>query len=161
MANYNQKYKNEVIVTVIQNDNDNYDNSVTDNHYFAAVGQKTSGDLDSISKVTTFKIYSVKPDAILNLEDGNIKVYDDDGNLGLFNLSGQSNKQYSSFPINLPRPLRFNNRDSNIRFDDFNSLDGMTQDIEDLMDSENVVSFDLKTTTPSDVKCNYTTGSHS
>lgn len=161
MANYNQKYKNDVIVTIKQNDGDNYDNTVTDNHYFAAVGQKTSGNLDSISRVEHIAVWAVKPDTILNLEDGNIKVYDDDGNLALLNVRGQSNQQYSSLLINLPHSLHFNTRDSNIRFDDFNSLDGMTQDIDDLMDSENVVSFDLKTTTPSDVKCNYTTGSHS
>lgn len=161
MANYNQKYKNDVIVTIKQSDGDNYDNTITDNHYFAAVGQKTSGNLDSISRVEHIAIWSVKPDTILNLEDGDIKVYDDDGNLALLNVRGQSNQQYSSLVINLPHSLHFNNRDNNIRFDNFNSLDGMTQDIEDLMDSENVVSFDLKTTTPSDVKCNYTTGSHS
>lgn len=161
MANYNQKYKNDVIVTIKQSDGDNYDNTVTDNNYFAAVGQKTSGNLDSISKVEHIAIWAVKPDTILNLEDSNIKVYDDDGDLALLNVRGQSKNQYSSLVINLPHSLHFNTRDNNIRFDDFNSLDGMTQDIDDLMDSENVVSFDLKTTTPSDVKCNYTTGSHS
>ena len=161
MANYNQKYKNDVIVTIKQNDNDNYDNTVTDNHYFAAVGQKTSGNLDSISRVEHIAIWSIKPDTILNLEDSNIKVYDDDGNLALLNVRGQSNQQYSSLVINLPHSLRFNTRDNNIRFDDFNTLDGMTKDIADLMDSENVVSFNLTVTTPSDVKCNYTTGSHS
>ena len=161
MANYNQKYKNNVIVTIKQSDGDNYDNTVTDNRYFAAVGQKTSGNLDNISRVEHIAIWAVKPDTILNLEDGNIKVYDDDGNLALLNVRGQSNQQYSSLVINLPHSLHFNTRDSNIRIDDFNSLDGMTQDIDDLMDSENVVSFDLKTTTPRDVKCNYTTGSHS
>lgn len=161
MANYNQKYKNDVIVTVIQSDGNSYDSSVSDNGYFAAVGQKTSGNLNSISQVTDINIWAVKPDTILNLEDGQIKVYDDDGNLALLNLRGQSNNQQSGLNIHLPHPLHFNNRDHNIRFDDFNSLDGMTQDIEDLLNSENVVSFDLKTTTPSDVKCNYTTGNHS
>ena len=161
MANYNQKYKNDVIVTVIQDDGNSYDSNVSDNKYFSAVGQKTSGNLDSISRVTNINIWAVKPDAILNLEDGQIKVYDDDGNLALLNVRGQSNNQQSALTINLPRSLHFNTRDNNIRFDDFNTLDGMTQDIEDLMNSENVVSFDLKTTTPSDVKCNYTTGSHS
>lgn len=161
MANYNQKYKNEVIVAIKQSDNDNYDNTVTDNHYFAAVGQKTSGNLYNISRVESFTIYDVKPDTILNLESGNVKVYDDDGNIGSFSLSNLRNQQYSSLSINLPHSLRFNTRDNNIRFDDFNTLDGMTQDIADLMDSENVISFDLKTTTPSDVKCNYTTGNHS
>ena len=161
MSNYNQKYKNVVIVTINQNDGDNYDNTVTDNHYFAAVGQKTSGNLDNISRVESFTIYAVKPDTILNLESGNVKVYDDDGNIGSFSLSNLRNQQYSSLSINLPHSLRFNTHDNNIRFDDFNTLDGMTQDIADLMDSENVISFDLKTTTPSDVKCNYTTGNHS
>ena len=162
MVNYNQKYKNEVIVTIKQTDGDSYDNTVTDNNYFAAVGQKTSGNLDSISRVDRIVLWAVKPDTILNLESGNVKVYDDDGNIGSLSLgSNLRNQQWSSLIINLPRSLHFNTRDTNIRFDDFNSLDGMTQDIEDLMDSENVVSFDLKTTTPSDVKCNYTTGSHS
>lgn len=161
MVNYNQKYKNEVIVTIKQNDNDNYDNTVTDNHYFAAVGQKTSGNLDSISRVEYIAIWAVKPDTILNLESGNVKVYDDDGSIGSLSLSNLRNQQYSNLLINLPRSLRFTTRDNNIRFDDFNTLDGMTQDIADLMDSENAISFDLKTTTPSDVKCNYTTGNHS
>ena len=161
MANYNQKYKNDVIVAITQNDGDNYDNTISDNHYFAAVGQKTSGNLYSISQVEHIKIYAVKPDAILNLEDGQIKVYDDDGNLALVNVRGLSNSQNSSLVLNLPHSLHFNNRDSNIRFDDFNTLDGMTQDIEDLMNSENVNYFNLTVTTPSDVKCNYTTGRHS
>lgn len=161
MANYNQKYKNDVIVTIKQNDGDNYDNTVTDNHYFAAVGQKTSGNLDSISRVEHIAIWSVKPDTILNLESGNVKVYDDDGNLGSLSLSNLRNQQWSSLVINLPRSLRFNIRDTNIRFDDFNPLDVMTQDIEDLMNSENVNYFNLTVTTPSDVKCNYTTGRHS
>lgn len=161
MANYNQKYKNEVIVTITENGGNNYDGSVTDNGYFSAVGQKTSGNLNNISQVNRINIWSVKPDAILNLEDGNLKIYDDDGNLGSVSLSGLSDKQYTGYGINLTRSLRFNTRDNNIRFDDFNTLDGMTQDIDDLMNSENVVSFDLKTTTPSDVKCNYTTGNHS
>lgn len=161
MVNYNQKYKNNVIVTIKQTDGDNYDNTVTDNKYFAAVGQKTSGSLNNISRVTQLAVWAVKPDTILNLKSGNIKVYDDDGNIGSMSLGNQSNQQWTSLVINLLNSLRFTTRDTNIRFDDFNTLDGMTQDIEDLMDSENVASFDLKTTTPSDVKCNYTTGSHS
>lgn len=161
MATYNQKYKNDVIVTVIENSGDSYDSSVSDNKYFSAVGQKTSGNLDSISQVTRINLWAVKQDTVLNLENGNVKVYDDDGSLGSLSLSGLSNKQWSSLVINLPRSLHFNTRDNNIRFDDFNTLDGMTQDIEDLMDSENVNYFNLTVTTPSDVKCNYTTGRHS
>ncbi len=161
MVNYNQKYKNEVIVTIAENGGNNYDSSVTDNGYFSAIGQKTSDNLNNISQVNRISVWAVKPDTILNLENGTIKIYDDDGNLGSIPLSGQSVNQYTSFGINLPRSLRFNVRDSNIRFDNFNTLDGMTQDIDDLMNSEHVVSFNLKTTTPSDVKCNYTTGNHS
>ena len=161
MVNYNQKFKNEVIVTIMQSDGNSYDSNISDNKYFSAVGQKTSGSFNNISQVNRINIWAVKPDTILNLEDGSIKVYDDDGNIASIPVNGQSGQQYSSFGINLTRPLRFNTRDNNIRFDNFNDMDGMTQDISDLMDSDNVVSFDLKTTTPSDVKCNYTTGNHS
>ena len=161
MVNYNQKYKNEVIVTVIQNDRNSYDSNVSDNKYFSAVGQKTSDNLNNVTPFNTINLWAVKPDTILNLEDGNIKVYDDDGNIALFNVTGQSNNQYSSLTINLPHSLSFTSRDNNIRFDNFNTLDGMTQDIEDLMNSENVKYFNLTVTTPSDVKCNYTTGRHS
>ena len=158
MVNYNQKFKDEVIVTIMQSDGNSYDSNISDNKYFSAVGQKTSGSFNNISRVNRINIWAVKPDTILNLEDGSIKVYDDDGNLGTIPVSGQSSKQYSSFGINLYRPLSFNSRDNNVTFDNFNDMDGMTQDISDLMDSENVKYFDLKVTTPSDVKCNYTTG---
>lgn len=161
MVNYNQKYKNDVIVTIIENDGNSFDSTVSDNKYFSAVGQKTSGNLNNLSDVKRINVWAVKPDAILNLEDTNIKIYDDDGSLANINISGLSNNQWSSVGTNLIRHLRFNTRDNNVRFDDFNTLDGMTQDIADLMNSENVVSFDLKTITPSDVKCNYTTGNHS
>lgn len=161
MANYNQKYKNEVIVTIGENDGYLFDISVSDNKVFSAVGQKTSNNLNNISSVSRFSVWAVKPDTILNLEDGNIKIYDDDGGLVNIILSGFNNKQWNGLTYTRPTTLHFNTRDNNIRFDDFNSLDGMTQDIADLMNSENVGSFDLKTTAPSDVKCNYTTGSHS
>lgn len=161
MVNYNQKYKNEVIVTISENDGTVFDSTVSDNRFFSAIGQKTSGNLNNISDVKRIDVWAVKPDAILNLEDGSIKVYDDDGLLANLNLSGLSSKQWSSIGSNLIKHLRFGNRDTNIRFDNFNDMDGMTQNISDLMDSDNVVSFDLKTTTPSDVKCNYTTGNHS
>ena len=161
MVNYNQKYKNEVIVTITDNDGNLFDSSISDNKVFSAIGQKTSGDINNISNVGTFSIWVVKPDAILNLEDGNVKIYDDDGSLFTINIRNESNKQWSSIVEKRPTTLRFTNRDTNIRFDNFNDMDGMTQDISDLMDSDNVVSFDLKTTTPSDVKCNYTTGNHS
>lgn len=161
MVNYNQKYKNEVIVTINENNVNSYDSNVSDNKYFSAVGQKTSGSLNNLTDVSRISVWAVKPDAILNLEDTNIKIYDDDGSLATINISGLSNNQWSSVGTNLIRHLRFNTRDNNIRFDDFNTLDGMTQDIEDLMNKENVVSFYLTVTTPSDVKCNYSTGNHS
>lgn len=161
MVNYNQKYKNEVIVTISENDGTVFDSTVSDNRFFSAIGQKTSGNLNNVSDVKRIDVWAVKPDAILNLEDGSIKVYDDDGLIANLNLSGLSRKQWSSIGSNLIKHLRFGNRDTNIRFDNFNDMDGMTQNISDLMDSDNVVSFDLKTTTPSDVKCNYTTGNHS
>lgn len=159
MVNYNQKYKNEVIVTVSENDGNLFDSTVTDNKVFFAVGQKTSGNVTNVSRAKRVTIWAVKPDTILNLEDGIIKVYDDDGLLNNIRLSGLSNNQWTSVGSNIV--LNLGTRDTNIRFDNFNSVDGMTQNISDLMNSENVSSFNLTTTTPSDVTCNYTTGSHS
>lgn len=161
MVNYNQKYKNDVIVTVSENGGNPFDSTVSDNRFFSAIGQQTSDNLSNVSQVKRINVWAVKPDTILNLEDGSIKVYDDDGLLTNINLSGLSNNQWSTVGSNLTQPLRLGTRDTNIRFDNFNSVDGMTQNISDLMNSENVSSFNLKTTTPSDVTCNYTTGSHS
>lgn len=161
MVNYNQKYKNDVIVTVSENDGNPFDSTVSDNRFFSAIGQKTSDNVNNVSQVKRINVWAVKPDTILNLEDGFIKVYDDNGLLTNINLSGLSNNQWSTVGSNLTQPLRLGSRDTNIRFDNFNSVDGMTQNISDLMNSENVSSFNLKNTTPSDVTCNYTTGSHS
>ena len=159
MVNYNQKYKNEAIVTISENDGNLFDSTVTDNKVFYAVGQQTSGNLNNVSQAKRVTIWAVKPDTILNLEDGIIKVYDDDGLLNNIRLSGLSDNQWTSVGSNIS--LHLGTRDTNIRFDNFNSVDGMTQNISDLMNSENVYSFNLTTTTPSDVTCNYTTGSHS
>lgn len=159
MVNYNQKYKNEVIVTVSENDGNIFDSTVTDNKVFYAVGQKTSGNIHNVSRAKRVAVWTVKPDTILNLEDGEIRVYDDDGLLNNIRLSGLSNNQWTSVGSNIV--LNLGARDTNISFDSFNSVDGMTKNISDLMNSENVSSFNLKTTTPSDVTCNYTTGSHS
>ena len=158
MVNYNQKYKNEVIVTISENDGNLFDSTVTNNKVFFAVGQQTSDNLHNVSQAKRVTLWAVKPDTILNLEDGNIRVYDDDGLINNIRLSGLSNNQWSSVGSNIS--LHLSSRDTNISFDNFNSVDGMTQNISDLMNSENVSSFNLKTTTPSDVTCNYTTGSH-
>ena len=159
MVNYNQKYKNEAIVTVSENDGNLFDSTVTDNKVFYAVGQQTSDNLNKLSPAKRVTIWAVKPDTILNLEDSTIRVYDDDGLLTNIKLSGLSNNQWTSVGSNIS--LHMSTRDTNIRFDNFNSVDGMTQNISDLMNSENVFSFNLTTSTPSDVTCNYTTGSHS
>lgn len=160
MVNYNQKFKNEVIVTISENGGNLFDSTVSDNRFFSAIGQKTSDNLSNVSEVKRIAVWAVKPDTILNLEDSNIKVYDDDGLLTNMNLRGLSNNQWTTVGSNLTKPLRFGTSDTNIRFDNFNSVDGMTQNISDLMNSENVETFNLTTTTPSDVTCNYTTGSH-
>lgn len=138
MVNYNQKYKNEVIVVLTQSDTNSYDSNVSDNKFFASVGQKTSGSFNNIARVYSIYLWCVKPDAIINTSDNaSVRIYDDDGTLTNINLSG-SNNQFTGYEIRLSSPLRFGSRDTNITFDNFNSLDGMTQDIEDLMDSENV-----------------------
>ena len=157
MVNYNQKYKNDVIVSIAENDGNNYDSSVTDNGYFSAVGQKTSGKFNNLSHVRHLNVWTVKPDTILNPEGNTIRISDDDGPLAVIYTRHIHDEQLTGLGTDIS--LRFTSRDNNVRFDNFNS-NGMTKDINDLMNSENVVPFDLKVTTPSDVKCNYTTGKH-
>ena len=160
MVNYNQKYKNEVIVTIYEDDGNIFDSAVTDNKVFYAVGQRTTSSVEKLQAVTKFFIFSVKPDAILNVDSGKVKIYDDNGSLSTIPLN-RYGQQDTSYGITLPSAVRFSNSDKNISFDNYNSVEGMTQDISDLFNRENVKTFNLKTTTPSDVTCNYTTGSHS
>lgn len=160
MVNYNQKYKNEVIVTIGENTGNSFDSTVTDNEVFSAVGQRTTSSIDRLQSVNKINLFAVKPDAILNTDGDSVNIYDDAGSLATITLNGNG-QQFSSYGITAPRALRFSNRDTNIRFDDYNTFEGMTQNISDLLNSENVKTFNLTTTTPSDVTCNYTTGSHS
>lgn len=160
MVNYNQKYKNEVIVAIYESNGNIFDNTVTDNKVFSAIGQRTTSSVENLQSVTRFFIFSVKPDAILNVDSGNVNIYDDDGSLASFTLNGNG-LQVTSYGITATRAQYFTSRDTNIRFDNYNTVDGMTKDISDLLNSENVKTFNLTTTTPSDVTCNYTTGSHS
>ena len=160
MVNYNQKFKNDVIVAIYESNGNIFDNSVTDNKVFSAIGQRTTSSVENLQSVTRFFIFSVKPDAILNVDSGNVNIYDDDGSLASFNLNGNG-LQVTSYGITTSRAQYFTNRDTNIRFDNYNSVDGMTKDISDLLNSENVKTFNLTTTTPSGVTCNYTSGSHS
>ena len=160
MVNYNQKYKNEVIVAIYESNGNIFDNTITDNKVFSAVGQRTTSSVENLQSVNRFFIFSVKPDAILNVDSGNVNIYDDDGSLATFTLNGNG-LQVTSYGITTTRAQYFTNRDTNIRFDNYNSIEGMTKDISDLLNSENVKTFNLTTTTPSDVTCNYTSGSHS
>lgn len=160
MVNYNQKYKNEVIVAIYESNGNIFDNTVTDNKVFSAIGQRTTSSVENLQSVNRFFIFSVKPDAILNVDSGNVNIYDDDGSLATFTLNGNG-LQVTSYGITASRSQYFTSRDTNIRFDNYNSVDGMTKDISDLLNSENVKTFNLTTTTPSDVTCNYTSGSHS
>lgn len=160
MVNYNQKYKNEVIITIYDNTDNIFDTTVTDNKVFSAIGQRTTSSVENLQAITKFFIFSVKPDAILNVDTGKVKIYDDNGSLATIPLNRRG-QQVTSYGVTLPSAVRLSNSDTNIRFDDYNSVEGMTTDISDLFNSENVKTFNLKTTTPSDVTCNYTTGSHS
>ena len=159
MANYNQKYKNEVIVTVQEPSGKPFDSALTDNKIFSAVGQKTQSSYTVLSPVSRLDIWATKPDAILNLT-GTATITDNDGTLGNIVMNGLQNKQWTNCGTTLPRTLRFNARDNDITFNDFATLDGMTQDISDLLNSENVESFTATVTMPTDVSCNYNTGEH-
>lgn len=162
MTNYNQQFKDQVIVTIQNsNDYDQFDSSLTSNNVLYAVGQKTSNRFDQLKSVKQLFLWSVKQDTILNLSvGGSVRVHDDDGNLGYISLNGYTGSQKTSFSGRLSQPLSFNTRDNNVRFDDFAPIAGMTKNIADLSDTSNVGSFTATITIPDDVKCNYSNGTH-
>ena len=161
MMNYNQKYKDEIIVTIANNDDVNqYDTNLTNNKVFYAVGSKTSNDLSQVSRVRKIALWCVKPNAIINFAGGpTCEIFDDDGTLMTMNFNGYQNYQFTAFKTNTPSTLNFTNADSNIQFKNFNS-NGMTVNINDLNDKSNVSEFNATVTVPSDVKCNYNTGNY-
>lgn len=159
MVNYNQKYKNEVIVTVQEPSGNPFDSALTDNKIFSAVGQKTQSSYTVLSPVSRYDLWVTKPDAILNLT-GTATITDDDGTLVNFVMNGLQDEQWSNCGTNLQRPQRFNTRDNNITFNNWATLDGMTQNISDLLNTSKVQSFTATVTMPTDVSCNYKTGDH-
>lgn len=162
MINYKQLYKDEVIVILECTDGIHiYDSNLTSNKKFFAVGRKTSNDLSLVSQVKRMGIWCVKPDAILNLTGSETcEISDDDGKLMSMNFSNYHSKQWTTFIQNTTQPyLKFTNADSNIHINNYNS-NGLTLDINSLDDKSNVSEFTANVTVPSDVKCNYTTGSH-
>lgn len=162
MINYNQQYKNDAIVTLQSaSTHDLFDHNLTDNKLFYAVGQKTSNDLTEISSVERVSLYCIQQDAILNLNGGSITIKDDNRTIINININGLSNVQWNSVGTNFSPALTFTSADSNVRFDNFANLDGMTQYISDLEDQTNVLNFTATVTVPDDVECNYTTGAHS
>lgn len=161
MINYNQKYKDELIVTIGNNDGLNqFDTNLTSNKVFYAVGSKTSNDLSQVSQVRKIALWCVKPNAVINFAGGpTCEIFDDAGTLMTMNFSGYQNYQFTTFKANTPGALNFTNADSNIQFKNFNSV-GMTVNINDLNDKSNVSEFNATVTVPSDVKCNYNTGTY-
>lgn len=161
MINYKQLYKDEIIVTIENNDGINhFDTNLTNNKVFYAVGSKTSNDLSQVSQVKRIALWCVKPNAIINFSGGGTcEIFDDDGTLMTMNFNGYQNYQFTAFRPNTPHTLNFTNEDSNIQFKNFNS-DGMTVNINDLNDKSNVSEFNATVTVPNDVKCNYNTGTY-
>lgn len=161
MINYKQLYKDEIIVTIENNDGVNqFDTNLTSNKAFYAVGSKTSNDLSQVSQVKRVALWCVKPDAVINFKGGGTcEIFDDDGPLTTMNFNGYQNYQWTAFKQNLTPNLNFSNNDSNIQFKNFNS-NGMTLNINDLNDKSNVSEFNATVTVPSDVKCNYNTGTY-
>lgn len=160
MINYKQLYKDEVIVTIECNDGVNqYDSNLTSNNVFYAVGSKTSNDLSQVSQVQHICLWCVKPDAVINFKGGGtFKIFDDDGQLTNINYDSLQNAVGTRLRQAIGT-LRFNNNDSNIRFTKSNN-NSLTRNISDLEDKSNVAEFNATVTVPSDVNCNYTTGTH-
>ena len=161
MVNYNQKYKEQVICTITDDNGNLFDSTLTDDAFFVAVGQKTSNGLSKLTKVSGVNLYSVKPDTILNFNSGNnIKMYDDSGSISTISTSNLRDKHWTSIVSSISTPLRFGRTDNNVRFDDFDTTNSMTLPINNFRNVEKVVDYTAKVTTPNDVKCNYTTGNH-
>lgn len=160
MINYKQQYKEDLIVTIECNDGVNqYDKNLTNNNMFYAVGSKTSNDLSLVSRVNHIYLWCVKPDAVINFKGGGtFKIFDDDGQLTNINYDNLQNAQGTRLKQEINN-LRFNNNDSNIRFTNSNEHN-LTLNINDLDDKSNVSEFNATVTVPSDVKCNYNTGTH-
>lgn len=160
MINYKQLYKDEVIVTIECNDGTNqYDKNLTNNKICYAVGSKTSNDLSQVSQVQRVALWCVKPDAVINFKGGGtFRVFDDDGQLTNINYDSLQNAQGTRIRQEVNN-LRFNNNDSNIRFTN-STTKPLTLNINDLEDKSNVAEFNATVTVPSDVNCNYTTGTH-
>lgn len=160
MINYNQQYKEDLIVTIECNDGVNqYDKNLTNNNMLYAVGSKTSNDLSLVSRVNHIYLWCVKPDAVINFKGGGtFRIFDDDGQLTNINYDNLQNAQGTRLKQEINN-LRFNNNDSNIRFTNSNEHN-LTLNINDLDDKSNVSEFNATVTVPSDVKCNYTTGTH-
>lgn len=160
MINYKQLYKDELIVTIECNDGVNqYDSNLTSNKIFYAVGSKTSNDLSQVSRVQHICLWCVKPDAVINFKGGGtFKIFDDDGQLTNINYDNLQNALGTRLRQSVGN-LRFNNNDSNIRFTKSNN-NSLTRNISDLEDKSDVSEFTATVTVPSDVNCNYTTGTH-
>lgn len=161
MINYKQKYKDDIIVTIENNDGTNqYDTNLTSNKVFYAVGSKTSNDLSQVSQVKRIALWCVRPDTIFNFYGGKkYDIVDDDRKLMTLNVSLYQNNQLTYLKTNTPNTLKFTNADSNIQILNYIS-NGFTININDLTDKSNVAEFNATVTVPSDVTCNYTTGPH-
>lgn len=162
MINYKQIYKDQVILTIEDNSGSRpFDSNLTNNKTFYAVGSKTSNDLSLVSQVNKIALWCVKPDAIINFTGGGtFEVFDDDGKLMTMDFTGLQANQWTS--VEQPTQtqyLRFTNNDSNIQFKNYNS-NGLTFNIYDLDDKSNVLEFTANVTTPSDVNCNFNSGTH-
>lgn len=162
MINYKQLYKDQVIVTVEDNDgNRPFDSNLTNNKSFCAVGTTTSNDLSLVSQVNKIDLWCVKPDSIINFTGGgSFEIFDDDGKLMTMTFEGLQAKQWTSVEqLTQIRNLKFTNKDSNIQFKNYNS-NGLTFNIADLDDTSNVLNFTTTVTIPSDVNCNFNSGTH-
>lgn len=161
MANYSQKYKNEVICYAVDNNKAPFDNTLTDNGLLSAVGKNTSNDLTKVENVSTFGIFDVKPDTILRFtQTSELKIYDDKRTFIYIYLKSFIGKQWTGLTYDVKQNVKLGLDDTNITFDKFDPLANMTIPISSLKDKTNVASFTATVTVPNDVKCNYETGEH-
>ena len=159
MLTYNQKYKDEVLIGLTDKTHLYMDHSITDIGLFYALGQKTGDSYPYNIDIYDFALFCVKPDNILNSKDAEFKVNDDSGLITNATLKNLSTYQIITLSFSLQKPIHIN-PPKNVTFDNFNPKQGMTIPINSLKNKDNVHNFTATVTTPNNIKCNYTTGSH-
>lgn len=155
MVNYNQKYKDQLITTIVDNSGNLFDASLSSDAYFSAVGQKTTTALTGVANASKIQLFATKPDTVLNFANaGSVGIYDDNGKIYGVDISSVLNKHWTVFGSDSGNPFYLDNTDNNVRVDFTGDSTNLTTPMSTLRSVVTVTDFTLINTLPSDVKCN-------